>query len=132
MKIYVAGALADVEAVQQVQAEVVANGHELTLDWTRGPDSALIEYSSATDVARRVARDDLQAVLDADALLVVATEHDGRGMFVELGAALAGASTGRGINHVVVIGPIRHESVFYFHPAVTQVANVREWLTELG
>ena len=132
MKIYVAGALADIEAVQQVQARVVAADHELTLDWTRGTDSALKDYGSAPDIASQVAHDDLHAVLTADALLVVATEQDGRGMFVELGAALAAASLGRGMDHVVVIGSIHHDSVFYHHSAVTRVTDVDEWLTRMG
>ena len=33
--------------------------------------------------------------------------------------------------HVVVIGPIRHESVFFHHPAVQRVSTVDEWLTSL-
>ena len=51
-------------------------------------------------------------------------------MFVELGAAFARAQRGE-LEHVVVIGPIRHESVFYYHPAVLRVASVDEWLAGL-
>jgi hypothetical protein len=70
-------------------------------------------------------------VLTADAVLVVASEHDGRGMFVELGAALARARNGD-LKHVVVVGPIRHESVFYYHPAVLRVPAVDEWLAAIA
>ena len=63
-------------------------------------------------------------------MLLVASDHDGRGMFVELGAAFARAQRGE-LEHVVVIGPIRHESVFYYHPAVLRVASVDEWLAGL-
>ncbi|KRE39164.1 hypothetical protein ASG73_02115 [Janibacter sp. Soil728] len=132
MRIYVAGPLADVEGVRRVQAEVVAAGHELTLDWSRGPDSQLSDYDSAPEASARIARDDLDAVLTADAVIVVASEHPGRGMFVELGAALASATGGGRVRHVVVAGPIRHESVFYFHPAVTRVAHVGEWLATVA
>lgn len=38
-------------------------------------------------------------------------------------------ATVRAVQHVVVVGEIRHESVFYFHPLVQRVANVQEWLT---
>lgn len=69
--------------------------------------------------------------MDADAVLVVASEHDGRGMFVELGAALARARRGD-LHHVVVVGRIRHESVFYLHPSVVRVADVEEWLAGLA
>lgn len=132
MKIYVAGPLADVETVQAVQSAVVAAGHELTLDWSRGDDvDFAADYASQPSVSAGVAVDDLEAVLAADAVLVVASAYDGRGMFVELGAALARASRGD-LDHVVVIGRIRHESVFFHHPAVTRFSTVDEWLASLG
>ena len=132
MKIYVAGPLADVEKVQAVQSAVVAAGHELTLDWTRGPEVTLAQdYGSLPEVSASLATDDLDAVLGADAVLIVMSEHHGRGMFVELGAALTRASRGD-LEHVVVVGPIRHESVFYYHPAVQRVSVVDDWLASLA
>lgn len=132
MKIYVAGPLADVEAVQAVQSAVIAAGHELALDWSRGQDVTFVaDYASRPEVSGRLAADDLDAVLAADAVLVVASEHDGRGMFVELGAALARARRGD-LDHVVVIGQIRHESVFFHHPLIQRTSTVEEWLNGLG
>lgn len=127
MKICVAGPLADIENVQAVQSAVVAAGHELTLDWSRGPDIALEDdYSdSFPAVSARLAIEDLDAVLAADAVLVVASQYDGRGMFVELGAALARVRNGD-LEHLVVVGPIRHHSVFYYHPLVRRVTDVDE------
>ncbi len=69
-------------------------------------------------------------MLRADAVVVVASENDGRGMFVELGAALAQAWRGE-LEHVVVVGPINHQSVFYYHPAVRRVSTVDEWLLRI-
>ncbi len=43
-------------------------------------------------ISAELASEDLDAVMRADAVLVVASEHDGRGMFVELGAALCPGS----------------------------------------
>ena len=126
-----AGPLADTEKVQAVQSAVVAAGHELTLDWSRGPDVKFDDYVSLPEVSAELATDDLDAVLTADAVLVVASEHDGRGMFVELGAALARARRGE-LKHVVVIGTIRHESVFYYHPSVLRVSAVDEWLSGIA
>lgn len=131
MKIYVAGPLADIEKVQRVQSAVVAAGHELTLDWTRGPDVTLVkDYGSLPEVSANLATDDLNAVLCADAVLVVMSKHDGRGMFVELGAALTRASRGD-LKHVVILGPTQHESVFCYHPAVQRVSDVDDWLASL-
>ncbi|WP_426244608.1 hypothetical protein [Nocardioides sp. LHG3406-4] len=131
MKVYVAGPLADIETVRTVQDAVVAAGHEITLDWSRGPDVTFTaDYGSLPSVSAQLAVDDLDAVLTADAVLVVASRHEGRGMFVELGAALARARRGD-LAHLVVVGPIRHETVFYYHPSVTRVPDVGEWLAAL-
>lgn len=131
MKVYVAGPITDAAAVREVQRAVVAAGHELTLDWTRGSDITFAnDYASDVDLSSQIASKDLDAVLTADAVLVVASEHDGRGMYVELGAALARARQG-GLTHVVVVGHVHHESVFYYHPAVLRVATVEEWLNRL-
>ncbi|MGL5859732.1 MAG: hypothetical protein ACRCY9_00555 [Phycicoccus sp.] len=127
MKIYVAGSMSDIGAVQAVQRAVVTAGHELTLDRSRGPDTTITNYALAEHVSARLPTQDLAAVLAADAVLVVAGEHDGRGMFVELGAALVAADRGD-LRHIVVLGPRRHDSVFYYHPAVKRVSDVDEWL----
>lgn len=132
MKVYVAGALDDADRVRAVQAAVVAAGHQLSLDWTRESDVTLVnDYASDLDLSAKIATDDLDAVLDADAVLVVASEHEGRGMFVELGAALSRASRGD-LEHVVVVGPIQHESVFYYHSSVQRVPTVADWLNSLS
>jgi hypothetical protein len=49
---------------------------------------------------------------------------------MELGAALARAEMDL-LRHVVAVGTIVHESVFYFHPRVRRVATVREWRAEV-
>jgi hypothetical protein len=126
MKIYVTGPVSDAVTVQQVQDAVVAAGHELTLDWSA--DVSFAEgYASEAERSAQMAQEELAAVLAADAVLVVASEHDGRGMFVEFGAALTRASRGE-LEHVVLLGDIHHESVFYFHPLVQRVPGVEDWL----
>ncbi len=131
VRIYVAGPIADVERVRAVQSAVVAAGHELTLDWSNGADAFIDDYASLPIVSARIASDDLDAVLAADAVLIVASEYDGRGMFVELGAALARSHRGE-LEHLIVIGEIRHDSAFYYHPAVRRLSSVDEWLASLA
>lgn len=131
MQVYVAGQLADTAAVRAVQAEVVAAGHVLTHDWTH--DSDLDEgYAARPEQSAEIAHTDLAAVMSADAVIVVASGAEpGRGLFVELGAALARVELGL-LHEVVVVGEIVHESVFYFHPRVRRVGAVGEWLADLG
>lgn len=130
MQVYIAGSLADVSQVRAAQAEVEAAGHSVTLDWTRGSDAALTDYASAPSVAATIAEQDLRAVLEADAVLVLLGEAPGLGMFVELGAALASAAE-KGHGHVAVVGRDTTASVFYFHPAVRRCESVADWLRSL-
>src|SRR6476469_1762585 len=129
MKIYVSGPVSDTATVKRVQNAVVAAGHELTLDWSADVSFAE-DYASQAARSAQMAQEELAAVLAADAVLVVASKHDGRGMFVELGAALTRASRGE-LDHVVLLGEIHHESVFYFHPLVQRVPTVEHWLAQL-
>ncbi len=130
MRVYVAGSLADVVAVRETQAAVRAAGHQVLHDWTRGLDVSLRDHAEDPGTAGRVARTDLRAVLEADALVLVANEEPGRGMFVELGAALARVESGQGM-HVAVVGSQTTDSVFYFHPGVQRHATVAAWLASV-
>ncbi len=59
-----AGPLADTKNVQAVQSAVVAAGHELTLDWSRGPDITFVDgYGSLPAVSDKLAVKCLDAVL---------------------------------------------------------------------
>lgn len=130
MKIYVSGPVTDTDTVQRVQGAVVAACHELTLDWST--DVSFAEgYANQRERSARMAQEELDGVLAADAVLVVASEHDGRGRFVELGTALTRASRVE-LSHVVLIGEIHHESVFYFRPLVQRFQTVEDWLAALS
>lgn len=129
MRVYVAGSLSDVIAVRAAQSAVVAAGHELVLDWTRGLDADPLPGSGWPAA---VAEQDLAAVMAADAVLVLPGSGDGRGLFAELGAALARAVRGEGIR-IGAMGDLE-QSVFLRHPLVERVDDVGQWLgeTDLG
>ncbi len=127
VKVYVAGQIEDTAAVVNVQQRVVSAGHELTHDWTKDLDLTE-DYASRIEESTQIAKTDLGGVMDADAVLVLASSAEpGRGLFVELGAAIARAELGL-LDHVVVVGAIQHETVFYFHPRVRRVGTIHEWL----
>lgn len=129
MKIYVAAPLEAADQVREGQLLLVEAGHELALDWTQ--DMSLVEdFGSQPARSAHMATAMVDAVLAADALAVLATEFDGRGMFVELGAALARAEAGL-LQGIAVIGRITKESVFYLHPRVQRFETLQEWLEEL-
>lgn len=129
MQVYVAGQLADTATVAEVQRRVRGAGHRLTHDWL--PGAGPVAPTDAPDddpAAAAIAAADLAGVMAADAVVLVASGTEpARGLFVELGAALARADLGL-LEHVVAVGPIAQDSVFWSHPRVRRVADVGEWL----
>jgi hypothetical protein len=131
VRVYVAGALGDSSRVREVHAALLAAGHELTLDWTSGPDADLRDYAAHPVEAGRLARADLDAVASADAVVLVVGASPGRGMYVEFGAALMRAERGE-LEHLVVLSSDHVASVFFFHPAVARCTTVEESLAALS
>lgn len=108
----------------------MAVGHDIQHDWTRAGDVELRDYADHRTEAARVAAADLEAVVEADAVVVIVSEHGGRGLWVELGAALALAST-RKVDEVLVLAGDPSASVFLHHPRVRLLDDVPSVLTAL-
>ncbi len=79
MKLYVAAKWEDRERAREVMRQMVAEGHEITFDWTHS------EQFSPEQAAC-----DMRGVKDADALVFVAEKDlPFKGAYVEMGMALA-------------------------------------------
>jgi hypothetical protein len=87
MNVYVAGRFTRKVEVKRAQALLVAYGHTISADWTMDSVDGLMGEERLARLAQSAAKD-LGGVRRADAILVL---HDdtGRGLFVELGIALA-------------------------------------------
>ena len=126
MRVYVAAALVDAPAVRAVQDWARSVGHEVVHDWTSAADAEVRDYLAEPDASARIASTDLRAVLEADLVVVLATGAPARGLYVELGAALACVERGEA-KEVVVVGEGLGDSVFFQHPAVQRAPSVEEW-----
>ncbi len=112
---------------------VEAAGHEVTHDWTQtdtflgGAEDKLANKQESGIRAEK----DIQGVLDCDVyVLVSGNEAVGKGMYVELGAALATHQL-RKSPKVYVIGPRNHLSVFYLHPIVVHLDKIEDVIADL-
>jgi hypothetical protein len=120
MNFFVSGRIDDIENVRAVMRKIVVSGHKVTHDWTKTDAFLGSTTDKLNDVAESGLRasNDIQGVLDADVYVLVSSNATvGKGMYVELGAALAAQQLG-GKTKVYIIGPMNHLSVFYLHPAV--------------
>jgi len=137
MEIFVSGQIGDVENVRSVQDEFVAAGHHITHDWTRNEtgDKMLggreAKFANPQESARRASLD-LQGVIDSDVYVLCSdNEKVGKGMYVELGAALA-LHDATGSPKVYIIGEMNHASIFYFHPSVILGRSVQDIINEIA
>ncbi len=133
MNVFVSGRIDDIESVREVMRKIVASGHKITHDWTRTDTflgGAVDKLNNIAESGLRASKD-IQGVLDADVYLLVSSNATlGKGMYVELGAALAAHQLLNKIQ-VYIIGPMNHLSVFYLHPAVIHKDTIEEVLAHL-
>jgi nucleoside 2-deoxyribosyltransferase len=87
MKVFVAAKWEEKAAARAMMAEVTAEGHTITHDWTQA-DPDQIHPDNMADFLRQCAMDDADGVLMCDVLVLLA-HPNGRGMFVEEGIAIA-------------------------------------------
>lgn len=129
MKVFVSGQIQEKERIQKALARLEEAGLTVTHDWTRTED--LIDRVTQAEEAGRRAALDIQGVLAADVYILISDNKEpGKGMYAELGAALALKEL-RGSPEVFVVGPQHHQSIFYLHPSVRSVAELEEVLWEL-
>ncbi|MCY1145736.1 hypothetical protein OWR29_47725 [Actinoplanes sp. Pm04-4] len=122
MSVFVSGQIGEKARIREVFSDLVAEGWRITHDWTTTDDLGKVLESG--DEASRRAAADITGVLDADVYLLVSdNKAAGKGMYVELGAALAMAES-RGAPDVYIVGPMNHASIFYLHPLVRHLPDV--------
>lgn len=121
MKIYIATKYTSKRRAKKLMKQVRGAGHSITVDWTKTDQKVENNENSLSEIATM----DAIGVSDADALLLLTTKHGGRGMYTELGIAIA-----RKIP-TIVIG--RHlNNIFYFMPECVRVKNNKEALKALA
>ena len=133
MKFFISGQINDIANVRAVMRSVQEAGHEITHDWTQtdtflggAEDKLANKHESGIRAAK-----DIQGVLDSDMYVLVSHNKEvGKGMYVELGAALA-LYESSGKPSVYIIGPMNHLSVFYLHPAVIHRNTIEDVVLDL-
>ena len=122
MKAFVSGQLAEKEQIRTIYSKLEDMGMEVTHDWTN--TDTLENYSKNSKEAGHRAKLDIDGVCHADMyILMTNNQLPGKGMYVELGAALALAQT-TGSPEILIVGPKNHESIFYYHPLTKHFADI--------
>ena len=135
-RIFVSGQINDFETVREVQEALKAAGHTITHDWTTNETGAQMLGSRESKLANikeatRRATNDIRGVLSADVYVICTNNQDaGKGMYVELGAAIAVAESSVDFK-VYLLGDMNHMTIFYFHPKVQRVESMEALLEDL-
>lgn len=126
MKAFVSGQLSEFAEVRSLQSDLEKRGIQITHDWTR-TDPIADKRRNRTEAGRRAALD-ITGIVDADVyVLLTDNKTAGKGMYVELGAALAlHETTGKPSIHVV--GAMNHLTIFYLHPEIIHHESVSGFL----
>jgi len=98
-------------------------GHSNTFDWMNYKED-IKPYLKNVEKASVFAKRDIDAVIEADFFIIIA-DPDGRGMYVELGAAIASRKK------IFIIGEPKDSSVFNFYPGIKWVSDKEEILNNL-
>jgi hypothetical protein len=130
MKFYIAGNLRDRQEVRAVMDTVREAGYEVIVDWTKDRDLENNYLKNIAEVTERVQRD-TQGILNCDVFVLVTTEPSvNKGMYVELGIAIAGWQKSR-IPKVYIIGDFCNNGSFYFVRGIRRVQSIDEVMEEL-
>ncbi len=130
-KVFVSAQIDEKDAARRAFAEFRAAGMTITHDWTT--TDAIGDMRARCAEAGRRAQLDIDGVVGCDVYVLLSDNKCvGKGMYVELGAALALKATVRPELRVCVVGPMNHSSIFYLHPDVEHYGSVAELLTSLS
>lgn len=126
MKIFVSGQIDEKEEINEIYKKLQKAGHEVTHDWTK-TDGIGDKLKNQEEAGLRAAKD-ITGVVDADVYILVSNNtKPGKGMYVELGAALA-LNEALGKPQIFTIGNRNHLSIFYLHPAVIHLKAIEDVL----
>lgn len=137
MKIFVSGQINDLDNVRTVQKRLIESGHEIIHDWTvpeTGENMLTGREAKLANIpeAQKRAGLDIQAVIDCDAFVMCTDNTElGKGMYAELGAALA-LNVTTGTPKVLILGSMIHMTVFQFHKSAIRLESVDEVIEELA
>ena len=132
MKFFISGQIGDAPNIKDIMNKVIDAGHEITHDWTAADaflGGSQDKLSNPEESGRRAQADILGVVACDVYVLSSDNENVGKGMYAELGAALA-LREATGKPDVYVAGAMKHLSVFYLHPDVLRVDTIEDVLGE--
>ena len=111
----------------KLKEELEKYGHEMTFDWMSYPN--LKPYDNNIELSSKVAKDELDAVRNAD-FYIILPDLGGTSMYTEFGAAIV-SSEMTGKPFVYLLNETKDVTLFNYHPEVTWKRTLEEILEDL-
>jgi hypothetical protein len=131
MKFYIAAYVGEKKRVTGIYKLLKKNGHQVTVEWTRGKPIAIKNRDRKPQKIQKIAVRDIGGVFQCDVFVLLSEPVAGRAKYVELGAAIA-HNLIKGRPKIYILGKKTNQSVFYYHPAVKRVTSFDEILNEIS
>ena len=128
MKVYVASRFNNQEKVKEIYEKLIENGFEITVDWTK--HKKVKPYEKNSKLAKKYSKEDIEGVRDSDVFILLTTQKPGKGMFVEMGAAVI-LNILIGKPKIYIIGDYNNQSLFYFHPNVKRLKTIEDAIEDI-
>ncbi len=130
MKFFVTGRSSNVDEVRRSYDLIEAAGHTVIKRWTELP--MIKPYRKHQSESAQYAQDRIAEIACADVYILL-PHQNGNGVFTELGAALALASTQNTVR-VFAVGDQEAQALamFHYHPAIEWVESVEEVVDIVG
>lgn len=120
MNIYVATKFEEGNSARKVMEQLREQGHHITHDWTN-ENSEGLQDAELEAYLLKCAKADLKGVEDCDLLLLLNHPH-GKGMFTELGFAIALKKD------IIVVRPKVAHNIFFHMEKTVMVSTIEEAL----
>jgi len=116
--------------VQSIYKMLQAYGHTISKDWTNHKSTSPKESESDRELAEQYAKEDIQGVTEADVFILLTSETQGTGRYVELGAAIQ-SNLVSGRPQIYIINQKSKDPMFFYHPCVILKSSIEEVIEEI-
>ncbi|MBS3054245.1 MAG: hypothetical protein J4431_01785 [Candidatus Aenigmarchaeota archaeon] len=127
MKFYIASRFGKAAEVKEMTKKLEEMGHSVTTDWTQ--HGAIKPYSQNASKAMLYSIEDVQGVLNSDVFILI-TDEGGKGMYVELGVAIA-SFIEKKTPRIYIVGAHNENTIFFFHPSVSRKDSIQDVLDDI-
>jgi hypothetical protein len=127
VKIYIATRFNRKKEVQKLIKLLKGKDHQIVADWTNHPP--IKPYQESQNLSEEFSVLAVNGIKNSD-IFILLSDQGGTGMYAELGLAI-GNYIQSGKPKIFVVGDYNSRSMFFYHPSVTRLSNIKQLIAKL-